>query len=55
MDPLRARALDVGLEDGGIRSPLSGLFPKGLPVSSLSTALEAIGKKYPDLAPEGNA
>ena len=55
MDPLRARALDVGLEDGGIRSPLNGLFPKGLPVPSLTTALEAIGKRYSNLGPEGTS
>ena len=55
MDALRTRALDVGLEDGGIRSPLNGLFPKGLPVPSLTTALEAIGKRYPNLGPEGTS
>ena len=53
MDPLRARALDIGLEDGGVRSPLSGLFPKNLPVPSIPTSLENIGKKHPDLAPDG--
>ena len=53
MDPLRARALDIGLEDGGVRSPLSGFFPKNLPVPSIPTSLENIGKKHPDLAPDG--
>ena len=53
MERLRARALDVGLEDGGMRSPLKGLFPKDLPVPSIQTALETVGQKYPDLAPDG--
>ena len=53
MDQLRARALDLGFEDGGVRSPLAGLFPKAKPVPSLEQALAGIGAKYPDLGPEG--
>ena len=49
---LRARALDTFLEDGCVRSPLSGLFPKDLPVPSLHTALFHLGQMYSDLAPD---
>ena len=48
-----SRGSDLLAEDGGIRSPLSGLFPAGLPVTSLVAALEKIGIRYKDLAPDG--
>ena len=50
---LARRALDSSFEDGGVRSPLAGLFPKSLPVPSLAQALAGIGQQFPDLAPEG--
>ncbi len=33
------RVLDAALEDGGVRSPLGGLFPADLPVPTLDAAL----------------
>ena len=50
METLASRAMDVGFEDGGVRSPLTGLFPKTLPVPTIAAALAPFGDKYPDLA-----
>jgi len=51
MDAARRRALDVVLEDGAMRNPVSGLFKALKVVPSLETALSEIGKKYPNLSP----
>ena len=36
------RTLDVRLEDGNLRSPITGLFPSDMPTKPLSAAVECI-------------
>ena len=45
--------MDVGLEDGEERGPLSGLFPAGLPVKTLEASLAGVAATYPRLGPTG--
>ena len=45
------RLLDAVFEDGKMRNPLKGLFPKDMPVPSMATALHDIGQTFPNLHP----
>lgn len=51
-DELASRVLDLSLEDGLQRSPLSGLFPPDLQVPTLSDSLQCVYPSYPKLHPE---
>ena len=50
-DASGSRLLDMALEDGGQRSPLSGLFPANLPLPSLEVALMPHSATLPHLHP----
>ena len=52
MSQLASRLFDVALEDGGLRGPLSGLFPPDLRVPSLADAMRSVCAMYPKLDPE---
>ena len=48
---LSNRLLDVALEDGMMRGPLSGMFPESLPVPSFAVALAPICNQLPKVKP----
>ena len=50
-DASGSRLLDMALEDGAPRSPLSALFPANLPLPSLEEALMSISATLPHLHP----
>ena len=50
-DASGSRLLDMALEDGAPRSPLSGLFPANLPLPSLEVALTPHSATLPHLHP----
>ena len=50
-DASGSRLLDMALEDGAPRSPLSGLFPANLPLPSLEEALMPHSATLPHLHP----
>jgi hypothetical protein len=51
IDASGSRLLDMALEDGAQRSPLSGLFPANLPLPSLEVALMPHSATLPHLHP----
>jgi hypothetical protein len=51
IDASGSRLLDMALEDGAQRSPLSGLFPANLPLPSLEVALMPHSATLPHLNP----
>ena len=52
MSHLAIRLFDVVLEDGAPRSLVSKLFPKDLPVTTLSFALNVVCIHFPMLHPD---
>ena len=52
MSGLASRLLDAALEDGGMRGPLSGMFPADLPVPSFAGALAPLSAKLPKVDPK---
>ena len=50
MPAVASRVLDVGLEDGGLRNPIRGLF-KDLSPPTLADALTPLCSRYPNLHP----
>ena len=44
-----SRVADVAREDGQLRAPLSGMFPKDLLVVSLAEALESVSRVLPPM------